>query len=270
MKIADSDVVQNNRTISYGAVSMIGDGHIRLPIGLQDASFCIDQDGVFVGVICDGSSMAHGDFTQNQLGAIIGSEVIARYVHKNLRHRKRRRRSDFRSALNVASTKTFSFFRQFLTSLDTRRLEIDQHEFVRKKLLFTVIGVIVIESSYCIFGCGDGFWGKNTEIHEIEKRSSSMNFLQSVLTNEESKGLIIYKPDGKMRRNETLWIASDGLGELFRKEKGQAFFDTFLRDERTCTWEDGDDKSILPFRVLLNRFSSRFSDDISIIAVKHK
>jgi hypothetical protein len=263
------DTTDNHGSVSYGAVSMIGDSHIRLPIGLQDASFCIDHEGVFVGVICDGSSMARGDFTQNQLGAIIGSEVIARYVHKNLRHRKRRRRSDFLSALNIASTKTFSFFRQFLTSLETRKLEIDQREFVRKKLLFTVIGVIVIENSYCVFGCGDGFWGKNTETHEVEKRRSSMNFLQSVLTNEDSKGLMIYKL-GKVRRNEIFWVASDGLGELFRKERGQASFDTFLHDERTCTWDAGEDKSILPFRVLLNSFNSRFSDDITIIAVKYR
>jgi hypothetical protein len=252
--------------ISHGVASRIGDSHINFPIGYQDAQFCINQNGVFVGVICDGCSLATDGYTQNQVGAILGAELIARNICKYAKG-YRRKDVNFNYILRKANKDSALFFRRLLGNLRALRLRIDRKKFVEEKFLFTVIGLLIINDSYCFFGCGDGLFGINEFICDVEKNFPSQKYLQPLLNSKGAEKFTIYKTE-KIKGNDTLWVASDGLLDFLNKEGGFENFKEFLNDERIGRIVEDNDQTIQPFRKLAQKYRNRLSDDITVVISK--
>lgn len=253
--------------ILHGVASGIGESHINFPIGYQDAHFCLNERGLFVGVICDGCSFASHGYTQNQVGAIIGAEVIARNL---LRYVNGESRSDrFERAVRKANRDSVFFFKRLLSNFRTSKLRIDRKAFIEDKLSFTVIGLLIVKDSYCVFGCGDGFFGVNGDVWDAEKKSSNRRFLEPLIATGKAEKFSVYHK-GTIKENDTLWIASDGLSDLFAKDRGVEHFQQFLDDERTCRIVENSDHTIQPFRQLASKSRTRLADDVTIIVAKAK
>ncbi|MGZ5436984.1 MAG: protein phosphatase 2C domain-containing protein [Pyrinomonadaceae bacterium] len=252
--------------ILHGAASGIGESHINFPIGYQDAHFCIKERGLFVGIICDGCSFASRGYTQNQVGAIIGAEVIARNLLRCVDGDIRP--DQFERALRKANRDSVFFFKRLLSNLRTSKLRIDRKAFIEDKLLFTVIGLLIVKDAFCVFGCGDGFFGVNEDVWNAEKKSSKQRFLEPLIETGKAERFSVYDT-GTVRVNDTLWIASDGLSDLIAKERFE-HFRQFLNDERTCRVVENNDHTIQPFRQLTLKNRSRLVDDVTIIVAKAK
>lgn len=258
---------KNGFQVFHGVASRIGESHVNFPIGYQDAQFCINQNGIFVGVICDGCSLAaDGGYTQNQVGAILGSEVIARNLFKYASGAKKGS-INFNYILRKANRESLFFFKRLMGSLRASRLRIDRKKFIEEKFLFTVIGLLIVNDSYCFFGCGDGLFGINGDVSNVEDNFSSQKYLQPLLDSKGSEKFVIYRED-TIKDNDTLWIASDGLLNLFNKEKGVERFNEFLNDERVGRIIADGDQTIQPFRQLAQKYNNRFSDDITVVISK--
>ena len=260
--------INNGFQIFHGAASRIGESHINFPIGYQDAEFCINQNGIFVGVICDGCSLSTDGYTQNQVGAILGSEIIARNLFKYA-DSKNKGNINFNKILRKANGDSRYFFKRFLGNLRATRLRIDEKRFIEEKFLFTVIGLLVISNCYCFFGCGDGVFGINEDVCDVEKDFPSQKYLQPLLNSKVAQKFIIYRT-GKIKNDDTLWIASDGLLQLLDKEEGFRNFGDFLHDERTCRTIEDNNQTIQPFRQLTQKYKNRLSDDITVVISKVK
>jgi hypothetical protein len=267
-KIIPAKINNNGFQIFHGAASRIGESHINFPIGYQDAQFCLNHGGVFVGVICDGCSLATNGYTQNQVGAILGSELIARNLFKYANY-STKGNVNFNYILSKSNRESRLFFKRFLGSLRASQLRIDRKKFIEEKLLFTVIGLLVINNLYCFFGCGDGLFGINHDVCDVEKDFSSQKYLQPLLDSKVAEKFIVYRT-GIIKDDVTLWIASDGLLGLFNKEEGLENFSKFLSDERTCKIIEDDDQTIQPFRQLTQKYKSRLNDDITVVISKVK
>jgi hypothetical protein len=204
--------------IFHGAASRIGDSHITFPVGYQDAQRCISQNGIFIGVICDGCSLATDGYTQNQVGAILGSELIARNILKYA-ERYGTRRVTVKSILHKANKDSLLFFQDILGELKALQIRINTTKFVEERFLFTVIGLLIIKDSWWFFGCGDGLFGINDRIYDVEREWPSPKYLQPLLKSNGATQFTIYR-SGRIKDKDTLWIASDGLVDLFNKEGG--------------------------------------------------
>jgi hypothetical protein len=258
----------NNLELLHGTASLIGESHITFPIGYQDAQFCINQNGIFVGVICDGCSLATDGYTQNQVGAILGSELIARNIFKYAKA-KRKRSLEFDYILRKSNIKSFVFFSKLLDNLRNSRLCINRIKFIEEKLLFTVIGLLIVKDSYCFFGCGDGLFGINSDICNIKNDFSSQKYFEPLLNSKGPERFIIYRI-GTIKANDTLWIASDGLQDIFNREEGNKNFNEFLNDDRVGRFTEECDQTIQPFRKLAQKYKNRLSDDITTVICKVK
>ena len=258
----------NSFQIFHGAASRIGESHINFPIGYQDAEFCINQNGVFVGIICDGCSLSTDGYTQNQVGAILGSEIIARNLFKYANVNSKET-VNFREILFKANRESRFFFKRFLGNLRASRLRIDKKKFIEEKFLFTVIGLLIINNCYCFFGCGDGVFGINEDVCDVEKDFPSQKYLQPLLNSKVAQKFIIYRR-GEIKNDDTLWIASDGLLQLLDKEEGIRNFGDFLYDERTCRTVEESNQTVQPFRQLTQKYKNRLSDDITVVISKVK
>jgi Stage II sporulation protein E (SpoIIE) len=261
--------INNDFQIFHGAVSRIGESHINFPIGYQDAQFCVNQNGIFIGVICDGCSFATDGYTQNQVGAILGSEMIARNIFDLIKYQGNEN-VNFNEILAKANDLSKRFFEKILSSLGLRRLGIDKKKFIEEKLLFTVIGLMIVNNSYCIFGCGDGVFGINEDNCDVEKgKLSSPKYLQPLLNSRVVEQFHIYRK-GEIKDGDTLWIASDGLLNLLENEDGISNFSDFLGDERTCKTVEDNNQTVQPFRQLTQKYKNRLSDDIALVVTKIK
>jgi hypothetical protein len=250
-----------------GVASRIGESHINFPIGYQDAYFCMHEEGLFVGIICDGCSLSTNGYTQNQLGAILGAEIIARNLFKSAKIRRNPNPS-FKSIVRRTNRDTEAFFKRMLRILRSSRIRIDRKKYIEEKLLFTVLGLFIMENWYCFFGCGDGLFAINGLVTDIEKESPGQKYLQPLLNDSKNaERFTIYKT-GAVQPDDTLWIASDGLVELLRTKHGHESFDHFLRDERVCRIIDDSDQTIQPFRQLAQKHRNHFNDDVTLIIAK--
>jgi hypothetical protein len=153
--------------------------------------------------------------------------------------------------------------------LRASRLRIDRRKFIEEKLLFTVIGLVIVNNSYCFFGCGDGWYGVNDSISNVEENSPSGKFLEPLLNSSGPEKFKVYESN-IVRPSDTFWIASDGLSELFNKETGRDSFFAFVNDERVGFGTDGNDSTIQPFRQLARTYHNRFSDDMTVVVCKAK
>lgn len=256
----------NGYRIFHGAASRIGESHITFPIGYQDAQFCISQNGIFIGVICDGCSLATDGYTQNQVGAILGSELIARNILKYAEGYGTRGVT-VKSILHKANKDSLLFFKNLLGSLKALQIRINSKKFVEEKFLFTVIGLLIIKDSWWFFGCGDGLFGINDCIYDVERDWPSPQYLHPLLKSNGATPFTIYLR-GRIKDKDTLWIASDGLLDLFHKEDGLQNFSEFLNDERSGRIFENNDQTIQPFRTLAQKYRNSLRDDLTVVISK--
>ena len=63
--------------IDAGCFVQEGRLHAKLSLGCQDACHLVRRAEICVAVICDGTSSTESAFTQNQVGAVLGSHCLA-------------------------------------------------------------------------------------------------------------------------------------------------------------------------------------------------
>ncbi len=271
MTTIQEQCVPTRPNLSIGSFVQEGTLHNRISLGLQDACHIVDWEDLKVAVVCDGCSATNLGLSQNQVGAVLGAQYISSTLAIALRDVSKNDDIYFEKILQVTRNKTHTFFRRLCNSMgfNARELNKEYKDFVRNKLLFTVLGFAVFRHRYWIFGLGDGWYGINGEITILD---SSPYLNQSLLNRGRlKKKLKIYATD-RIDNLEYLWIASDGLSDFLSDSPGKKDFDNFLGDELTCERNSkGEDTTVQAFnRKVYNRHKHRFSDDVALALVKTK
>lgn len=260
----------------YSTGSLIKEGklHNKISLGCQDANFFIQTENYIIGVVCDGCSCTNFGLTQNQVGAILGSQFIAQTLANELKSiiEIDSNDIDFEKKLHITRNKTHTFFRNLTKHIGLQYSSVYYKEFVIKKLLFTVLGFVIFKNQFWIFGFGDGCYGINENIKIIKPNTN--DYLNQSLLEKSKKQKQQFKifAYGNTHNLNYLWISSDGLSEVLYSKSGKKEFLNFINDEFTCQRNTKDeDITIQAFnRKIYNRNKYLFSDDVSIIVVKKK
>ncbi len=254
-----------------GSLVWEGKLHNNLSMGCQDACHTTIGHDFKVTILCDGCSMTDHVITQNQVGAILGAQYIANCIATNLEKSE----GDIDDSLfnEILINTVFDTHNAFRQIGNIFRLADDCSKwtrFVYNKLMFTVVGLVVYNNHYWIFGLGDGCYGIDTKVIVIPPSS---NFLNQSMVEEKTSidtQLGIYE-SGSISDIETIWIASDGMSHLLSDESGKTDFQLFLSDDLTANRNKYDeDTTIQAFRrKLLRKHPRRFSDDVAFAIVRN-
>ncbi len=250
-----------------------GELHEKLSLGCQDACHFaqITNQPIKVVVVCDGCSTNDFGFTNNQVGAVLGAYCFGDFLAKILlTYNKDLDSLKFEKALKSTAKRTGRFLVKMLNGLGLKFGSDAWDRFVIDKLLFTILGFVIIRDQYWVFGLGDGCYGINGNI-EIIDNSPTPYFGESLLKkNESATPTIQIHKSGKVETLQHLWIASDGLNDLLSLPQGKDDFYNFLEDEFTCKYDSkSKDMTIQAFRRrVIKHNPRRFSDDIAFAVAK--
>jgi hypothetical protein len=252
--------------------SIIREGHLhkKISLGCQDAKYTSTRDNIKIGVVCDGCSTTESGLTQNQVGAALGAQFIGSCLTTLLKPKDENEDIGFEKLLYITRSKTNSFFLKLCKNMNLEPNTNERREFILNKLLFTVIGIVIVGDLYWIFGLGDGCYGVENKI-EILTPTPTPYLNQSLLEKSGSPKyqFEIYEK-GSADKLNYLWIATDGLAHFLSNPYGKNDFYKFLDDELTCeTNRKGEDTTIQAFnRNVYTNHKLNFSDDVAMVLIK--
>jgi hypothetical protein len=196
-------VIGDRFEVSGGSV--LGTSHAQKGMNNQDALCWAINDSEIIAVVCDGCSSGR----HNEMGAQLGARALTAEIARLLSARS----TD--SIDTILEAARGSLLDQLLTM--TRMLGGTREETVHDFLLFSIVGAIVTQETYCIFSLGDGLQIVNGREHRIQYSDNAPPYLAYALCDES-------RPESPLRfsideKGETgglrhLLIGSDGMFDL--------------------------------------------------------
>lgn len=202
---------ETNLPFSIGGITKQGKEHIKLGISNQDAvNFRIDSE-LIIGILCDGCTSHHesllSNYSSNQAGALLLSEMIVNYCYKDIHVRKNRMNLDkFLQNLERALLSKINRISKSCSVSDDDRLSFFYNYFTS-----TTIGFVIRKKEYFIFGCGDGYVGVNDKTINLKRHSGNYLVNRFDPSADLSKKLFHILKRGKTDDLNHLYLASDGF-----------------------------------------------------------
>lgn len=141
-----------------GVGQVLGRSHALAGINCQDAMVSgtveVNGDTVFYGVVCDGCSEGHD--------SEVGAKLAAAFIGTQMEYLVKSRHAFFRIP-PILHKKVVEFLENLLGkyTFDSQEARVD---FIKNKLLFTVVGFILSRDQLMVFAQGDGVIIVNDEV----------------------------------------------------------------------------------------------------------
>lgn len=195
---------------SIGGVTKQGNDHMAIGISNQDAiNYSID-DELIIGVLCDGCTTHHEDFispySNNQVGALLLSEMITNYCYNDIRVRKNRINLDkFLKNLQNTLLQKINKIRKSCAIPDW-----DKDFFLYNYFTTTILVLVIRRKEFFVFGCGDGYVGVNNTLTQLNKQTGDylINWSNPQQNNELAFKTIAR---GATEQLNKVYLASDGF-----------------------------------------------------------
>lgn len=245
-----SDQRNNALPFVIGGATQQGVAHRLENQNNQDA-ICIEFNNNYIaGVVCDGCTGTHNSlrnsFSNNEVGAKLFSKKIIEIIKNNVADNQLRNGE----LVNRISEGLISDFSRLVDAMCPNSEE-DKEVFIFDFLMTTIIGFVVTSDKYIVFNCGDGIFGVNERVSEIQESGKyfSENLLKvccpSKYANMEGQTELKVCAEGSSSDLDNIFIASDGLLPLVLdfpnvllnftnriKPKAKNGFDFLLQDLR--------------------------------------
>lgn len=255
-----------------GTAVIEGELHARLSIGCQDAPYTVNKGALMVGVVCDGCSSTEKGFTRNHVGAVLGAQFISATLAEQLRAFDGRAGSVVNQVLHNTTYRTYGLFRRLCRTMGLTPYSEDWKEFIHDKLMFTVIGFIAVREHYWVFGLGDGCYGVNDTI--VEVNPPERPYMNQWLLEERNSRRQAWEvhAEGQLSEIDALWVGSDGLMKVLSSPSATESFRTFLSDEYIGQHDSrGNDRTVQALRrTLYRRHRDSFTDDVAVALLRRK
>ncbi len=203
---------KNALPYQYGGATQCG--RINAHNNNQDAIALLAREKYVVGIVCDGCSSSSQGYSNAEVGARLLATLATDAVDALLQN------SDvacLAGSLLKLETDIYERLETMLTALScekTRDIAIDTF------FLATLVCFVVDDSSYAIFGCGDGIYAiddKVTSLHEYEgeylagRLLSGSDWRKRVSDGESALALHRVGPVAEVR---SLMVGTDGFEDL--------------------------------------------------------
>lgn len=262
----ENNIPEVQPIIKKGSACHEGNKHVTFSLGYQDSSFITGNNSISVGIICDGCSSSLSGYSKNQVGAILGAEIIAQLLFKKIK-KQDSINNVFHILLNESIFECRAIFKNLIRRIKKISSQFDRQKFIADKLTFSFLGVVTWNNNYWIFGLGNGCYGIDNE-HFILP-DEQLYFSNYLFYPEPTTHSTIYAA-GLLESVKNIWIASDGFEKYVDQGTFTPNLENFFNDERTCNINaEGDDETVKSFRSnILNKNRNLFSDDTTIIIFK--
>lgn len=279
--------------LAFGAVLLEGTEHRTSAKGLQDslnissmevpntASLAFPTgahsvtrgEGGFVGVVCDGTSNVSLGIrsleSRNQVGAQLAAVVISRAIASTF-PQALAQQPTFESALSAVLQHAERGVYQVARYISKKahyskcgKARDMYRAFVAGHFSFTVLGFVIQDPYFAVFGLGDGAFSINGEI----RRKRSQSLLCNRLLGAREDGRLITHVIGDSAKLDSLWIATDGI-EPGLHVASISQLDEFVNDPLTCARNAGcEDTTTQAFRKHLH-YRFEFNDDLAMVVAK--
>jgi len=203
--------ITTNLSFSIGGVTKQGFEHIRHGISNQDAVNLRIGDDFIVAVLCDGCTSHEEtfitDYSANEVGSRVLSELIANFCYEDLKPRKNRMKiSPFLRRLDHEIQQRLKRMMRILWVKKNQQLP-----FLFNMMTTTVMVAVIRKKDYFVFHCGDGFIGINDEKYNLD--SDAGTYLTNAFDPNFPSGSPLLKlvAHGDTSDLDRLYMASDGF-----------------------------------------------------------
>jgi hypothetical protein len=287
---------------SKNATSLVLNGLPSLPIAIGGATqrktpvgdFGVnsqDSFGIYigekmvVGVVCDGCGSGHKStvsqdrFSSNEVGArlmvqaIINSSVRMLNGTGGLLATKPSLDKAFLQRLSKTLLKTLTTTVKAYCGTDEEMSE----RFILDNMMSTILGVIVMQDRFLVFGCGDGYVGVNDEIVSLKNQEGKYlanNLLPALCPKKYANGCFPSSLDSLATSTfdefQGVLLATDGFAPVHSQDA--SFFQSLLKARPTHPQvESGHDRLLRELRGRLLTGPAKdveFRDDATLLAVR--
>lgn len=233
---------------------------------MQDASGLLVSQRCVIGVVCDGCSSGHRDSerpgvaSSNEVGARLLATMIPPMMVQLL---SRRPTLDQLLLDRLASTLRTRLKKIVAASSDGHRPA--RERFIFDYLMTTILVTVFTDREYVVFGKGDGIFGVNANITELEDETG--HYFASALFSPSTNGRIPARRDrgnfriharGSVSGVKNIIIGTDGMLDIHRADGSllSRFMDSSPSIEQVV---DGIDALLQEFRRAL--MSAKIGED---------
>jgi serine/threonine protein phosphatase PrpC len=181
----------------------------------QDALALCSREKTMVGVVCDGCGGSVTGQSNNEVGARIIAGSVANLLEQTLQG----------STVENFATRIADFERalceRILTAVGALFPEPDLKIALHSYFMSTILAFAVDETSYVVFGCGDGVIGLNSEFRSLDQNSGA--YLTGRLLDypegwrdqlDKGEGALRVLALGRAESLDSLLLASDGFEDF--------------------------------------------------------
>ncbi|OQW91785.1 MAG: hypothetical protein BWK78_03565 [Thiotrichaceae bacterium IS1] len=216
---------------TIGGATQQGPDHIPDNLNNQDALGILVEENFMMGVISDGctdSASIPKRRTNNEVGAKLINYLVVQTTKKLLKNYPDLDGHRFVEELSREVTKALMAFVHLFSEEEESTKEL----FIADFLMTTLLGMVVCQDRYIVFGRGDGVVGINGEINLLEKYAGS--YLGEDLVKSPELSLaggqhssIKLLAEGLTTDLNSLFLATDGFYGILKDYQG--LMDNFIK-----------------------------------------
>lgn len=175
---------KENEFLFNNSIICEGKEHSFYSFGLQDSISTKKQENNIIAIVCDGvSSNSDGRFSKNGVGATLISDFLTNFISSKFFQCKNK--PTIQQILHKTEKALIKYIQKTAANHFRKRMCKNlKKQFISNYFTTTILGLLIYNKEYAVFGVGDGFFAINNKLYTAGKLDDLSSMLSPLLSNK--------------------------------------------------------------------------------------